>query len=157
MKRMVEPLTEKELWSKAIQYLARREYTRKELVDKLAKLSPDNIEAVLDSLESEGYQSDRRFTESFVRMRAAQGHGLNRIRFDLQKKGVSSNLLNEVLEELCVDWYEQAAEVYSRKYASVLKDSDYKEKSKRMRFMSQRGYSMDEIMHAISEHHSEID
>ncbi len=157
MKAMAEPLTEKELWSKAIQYLARREYTRKELVDKLGKLSPENVEAVLNSLESDGYQSDRRFTESFVRMRAAQGHGLNRIRFDLQKKGVGSNLLNEILEELCVDWYEQAAEVYSRKYALELNDSDYKEKSKRIRFMSQRGYSMDEIMHAISQHHSEID
>lgn len=157
MKWMAEPLTEKELWSKAIHYLARREYTRKELADKLGKLSPDNIELVLDSLESEGYQSDRRFTESFVRMRAAQGHGLNRIRFDLQKKGVGSSLLAEILEELCVDWYEHAAEVYSRKYASVLDDSDYKEKSKRMRFMSQRGYAMDEILHAISQHQNEID
>ncbi len=146
---MAEQLTEKELWNKAIQYLSRREYSRAELSTKLGRLSQGDIEAVLDSLEKDGYLSDRRFTESFIRMRVSQGHGLIRIRFDLQKKGVNAQLMSEVLEELDVDWYELASELYARKYSSLLEDSDYKERAKRMRFMSQRGYSMDEIQHAI--------
>lgn len=146
---MSEQLSEKELWNKAIQYLSRREYSRMELFAKLGKQSPEAVDSVLDSLEKEGYLSDRRFTESFIRMRAAQGHGLNRVRFDLKKKGVDTGLISEVLDELEMDWYELATEVYRRKYSQPLDQSDYKERSKRMRFMSQRGFSMDEIQYSL--------
>lgn len=146
---MSEQLSEKELWNKAIQYLSRREYSRMELFEKLGKQSPEAVDSVLDSLEKEGYLSDRRFTESFIRMRAAQGHGLNRVRFDLKKKGVDASLILEVLDELEMDWYELAAEVYRRKYSQPLDQSDYKERSKRIRFMSQRGFSMDEIQYSL--------
>ena len=146
---MSEQLSEKELWNKAIQYLSRREYSRMELFAKLGKQSPETVDSVLDSLEKEGYLSDRRFTESFIRMRAAQGHGLNRVRFDLKKKGVDTGLISEVLDELEMDWYELATEVYRRKYSQPLDQSDYKERSKRMRFMSQRGFSMDEIQYSL--------
>ncbi|MGI1669346.1 MAG: recombination regulator RecX [Neptuniibacter sp.] len=146
---MSEQLSEKELWNKAIQYLSRREYSRMELFAKLGKQSPEAVDSVLDSLEKEGYLSDRRFTESFIRMRAAQGHGLNRVRFDLKKKGVDTGLISEVLDELEMDWYELATDVYRRKYSQPLDKSDYKERSKRMRFMSQRGFSMDEIQYSL--------
>ena len=146
---MSEQLSEKELWNKAIQYLSRREYSRMELFAKLGKQSPEAVDSVLDSLEKEGYLSDRRFTESFIRMRAAQGHGLNRVRFDLKKKGVDTGLISEVLDELEMDWYELATDVYGRKYSQPLDKSDYKERLKRMRFMSQRGFSMDEIQYSL--------
>ncbi|MFY0676377.1 MAG: regulatory protein RecX [Neptuniibacter sp.] len=146
---MSEQLSEKELWNKALQYLSRREYSRMELFAKLGKQSPEAVDSVLDSLEKEGYLSDRRFTESFIRMRAAQGHGLNRVRFDLKKKGVDIGLISEVLDELEMDWYELATDVYRRKYSQPLDKSDYKERSKRMRFMSQRGFSMDEIQYSL--------
>lgn len=151
---MSEQLSEKELWNKAIQYLSRREYSRMELFAKLGKQSPEAVDSVLDSLEKEGYLSDRRFTESFIRMRTAQGHGLNRVRFDLKKKGVDASMIAEAIEELEIDWYQLAAEVYRRKYSLALDKSDYKERSKRMRFMSQRGFSMDEIQYSMesSEH-----
>lgn len=151
---MSEQLSEKELWNKSIQYLSRREYSRKELFVKLGKQSPEAVDSVLDTLEKDGYLSDRRFTESFIRLRVAQGHGLNRVRFDLKKKGVEASLISEVLEELEIDWYELATEVYRRKYSQPLHKTDYKERSKRMRFMSQRGFSMDEIRYSLenSEH-----
>jgi len=151
---MSEPLSEKELWNKSIQYLSRREYSRMELFSKLGKQSPEVVDSVLDSLEKHGYLSDRRFTESFIRMRVAQGHGLNRVRFDLKKKGVDASMISEVLDELEIDWFELAVEVYKRKYSQTLDKSDYKERSKRMRFMSQRGFSMDEIQYSLenSEH-----
>lgn len=143
---------DKDAWNKAIQLLSRREYSCKELSQKLARSSEGaDIDSVLNRLEEEGYLSDRRFCESFVRMRVGQGHGLIRIRFDLKQKGITSELLNRCLDDLDIDWFAEAEELYRRKYREPLVDKDFKERSKRMRFMSQRGFSMDEIQFAIEQ------
>jgi len=114
-----------------------------------------SIESVLGSLEEEGYLSDQRFTESFIRMRIGQGHGLIRIRFDLQRKGIANDLMQAVFEDMDIDWYELAVEQYRRKYSQPVPAGDYKERSKRMRFLSQRGFSMDEIQHAVASDHED--
>ncbi|PIE24959.1 MAG: recombinase RecA [Neptuniibacter caesariensis] len=142
--------SENELLRKAIDLLSRREYSKAELALKFERLaSQQTSEAVLHRLEELGYQSEQRFVESFVRMRVSQGHGLVRIRFDLSRKGITDDLLNEVLEGLNIDWYGQARELYARKYTDPLDVKDYKGKAKRMRFMAQRGYTMDEIHYAM--------
>ena len=145
----MKEVTAKDVWNKAISLLARREYSRYELTQKLAAIGADcDLNNVLDELEEAGYQSDRRYVESFVRMRVGQGHGLNRIRFDLGRKGVSNELLRACLDELQIDWFELAADLYQRKYPEPLAKGDYKGRSKRLRYMSQRGFSMDEINYA---------
>jgi len=154
---MDKQVTEKDVWNKAIALLARREYCRVELLKKLKAYSAEvEIEPILMRLEESGYLSDRRFTESFIRMRVAQGHGQIRIRFDLKSKGVQSDLVQEVLEEQENDWYQLANELYARKYSASSKELDYKERSRRMRFMSQRGFNIDEIKHAEEAFLSEV-
>ncbi|WP_286236856.1 regulatory protein RecX [Neptuniibacter halophilus] len=141
---------DKALWNKAISLLARREYSRAELEQKLKPLAEnENLDALLQALEEAGYQSDKRFTESFIRMRVGQGHGLIRIRFDLQRKGIESEQISECLDEMDMDWYENARELYQRKYAEPLQSGDHKTRNKRMRYLSQRGYTMDEIRYAL--------
>jgi len=145
--------TEQEAKNSALYLLSRREHSRKELAEKLAKRSESiRLADVLDELEQAGYLSDVRFTESFVRMRIGQGHGLIRIRFDLQRKGIQSDMLARVLEEMEPDWFELARELYRRKYRTVLDAADYKEKAKRVRYMSQRGFSMDQCLYAMAEY-----
>lgn len=145
-------VTERDIWHKAIDLLARREYSQGELSQKLRLMADDElVDGVLSKLEEEGYQSDRRFTESFIRMRVGQGHGLIRVKFDLNRKGISNTLLSEILEEMDLNWYAQAKELYARKYSSPLERGDFKAKAKRIRFMGQRGYSMDEIKYAMEQ------
>jgi len=143
--------TEQEAKNSAIQLLSRREHSRKELNDKLGGRSQNvDLEKVLDDLESNGYLSDHRFTESFIRMRISQGHGLIRIQFDLRRKGVGSELIAQILEEMDIDWYQQAVELYRRKYRTAIEEKDYKERSKRLRYMSQRGFSSEQCQYAMS-------
>lgn len=148
--------TQSEAKNAAIGLLARREHSRKELRDKLlARCESVDLDAVLDELESKGYQSDQRFTESFIRMRVGQGQGLIKIRFELQRKGIDNELIASAFEEADIDWFELAADLYTRKYRIALDSTDYKEKGKRMRFMSQRGFNAAQINFAIeaaSEH-----
>lgn len=142
--------TQAEAKNAAIGLLARREHSRKELRDKLlARCESVDLDAVLDELESKGYQSDQRFTESFIRMRIGQGQGLIKIRFELQRKGIDSELIVSSFELADIDWFALAAEMYARKYRAALVPHDYKEKSKRMRFMSQRGFNAAQINFAI--------
>ncbi|WP_432471935.1 regulatory protein RecX [Amphritea sp. HPY] len=144
--------TEQEAKSAALYLLSRREYSRKELTEKLAKKSESiGLDNVLNELVQSGYQSDRRFTESFIRMRIGQGHGLIRIRFDLQRKGIQSEMIEQVLESMEPDWFELAQELYRRKYRTALAANDYKDKAKRIRYMSQRGFSMDQCLYAMAE------
>lgn len=144
--------TEQEAKNAALYLLSRREYSRKELTEKLAKRSESiGLDDVLNELEQSGYQSDRRFTESFIRMRMGQGHGLIRIRFDLQRKGVQSEMTEQVLESMAPDWFELAQALYRRKYRTALTANDYKDRAKRIRYMSQRGFSMDQCLYAMAE------
>ena len=147
----MQTVTEKDIWNKAIQLLARREYSRAELATKLASFAAgQDVEPALQKLIAEGYLSDQRFTESFIRMRIGQGHGLIRIRFDLQKKGIAAELIEHALADMALDWFALALEQYQRKYRNKLMVDDYKEKNKRMRYLSQRGFAFDEIQYALS-------
>lgn len=144
--------TEQEAKNAALYLLSRREYSRKELAEKLAKRSESiGLDDVLNELEQSGYQSDRRFSESFIRMRIGQGHGLIRIRFDLQRRGIQSEMTEQVLESMEPDWFELAQELYRRKYRTALVVNDYKDKAKRIRYMTQRGFSMDQCLYAMAE------
>lgn len=135
--------------SAAFRLLARREYGRRELSQRLAQqYEAETVEAVLDELESEGYQSDRRYVEGFLRNRIAQGYGRKRIEYDLAQKQVPQALVAEVIEEYSPDWYALAADVWGRRFG-VAPGDDYKAYAKQMRYLLQRGFTSDEAKAAI--------
>ncbi|MCP1316121.1 regulatory protein RecX, partial [Halomonas sp. 707D7] len=86
----------------AIQLLARREYSRAELFDRLVKKSfeADDIQTCLDALEEQGLQSDARFAESFVRTRILRGQGVIRIKQELRLRGVNGEVLAAAIAEV---------------------------------------------------------
>ena len=148
----------------AMDLLTGREYSRAELATKLNKRfdSHTSIDQVLVQIAEEGLQSDKRFTEAYIRSRIYRGHGLNRIRQDIRQKGVADELVAVALEEADIDWFELAREVAERKFRLRKSEShrsstdhatdhaaSQKEKAKRMRFMQYRGFSYDQIKYAL--------
>jgi len=131
--------------SKVFSYLSRREYTRRELQDKCrTRDNADVLEIVLDYFSAEGYQSDERFCESFVRARKAQGKGPEKIRQDLRARGISSMLIEQYIEEANTTVDEDLTRVYTNKYRGV-PAKDQKEKARRLRFLVSRGFSPSKI------------
>lgn len=131
----------------AMNYLARREYSIKELVDKLSKkeLSSEAIELVVSELEQENLVSDERFVESFVRSKINSGQGPNKIRMGLQEKKVSENLINQHLGyDADIDWEKVIGQAYNSRYGER-PIQDFDDRSKRMRFLYQRGFPSDLI------------
>lgn len=131
--------------SRAFNLLSRREYTRQELREKCrVSDNSDVLEVVLDYLYKEGYQSDERFCEAFVRARRSQGKGPARIRQDLKMKGISASLIEQYIEEVNVSVDEDLARVYSNKYRGE-PVKDQKDKARRLRFLVSRGFSPSKI------------
>ncbi len=146
--------------------LARREHACHELASKLSrKFSPfiesddcplssdqfhDVIAEQIQRLTEENLQSDERFVESFINGRKAQGKGPLRIRQELEQRRVSSELIEAYLDESDEQWQELARQVYQRKYGSADAVA-YQEKSKRLRFMQYRGFSLCIIFSLINE------
>ncbi len=75
---------ESEIRALAFDYLARQECTQKQLRDKLLRRTKqfELVEKVLKQLVEDGYQSDKRYAEIYVRQKIESGHGAIKITFD---------------------------------------------------------------------------
>jgi regulatory protein len=134
----------------AINLLSRREYSRHEIFQKLSPRAQDQdeLEQVLDRLAELGYQSDQRFAESFLRSRIYRGLGQNRIVRELKEKGISLDMAMQAIEAEQPDWFELAALSATTKGRS-LDLNDYADRQKLFRYLSYRGFTVDEIKHAL--------
>jgi len=135
----------------AMNLLARREHSKRELIQKLKRRFPDNpstLEIELQRLEDENLQSDQRFAECFVRMRSERGYGLIRVQQDMRSRGLSDFEISEAIERADVDWSALAEEVFYKKFGDRAV-ADIKDKARRVRFMQYRGFSGDEYQHLL--------
>ncbi len=126
----------------AIYSLAMREHSRLELFNKLKVKDFSegvDLDKLLDELSENNYLNEERFTESFIRSRVNRGQGRLKITNELQRKGIPPSLIQLSMDKNEIDWYEIATIQLQKKYGT-LKPSDYKEKAKRMRFLSSRGF-----------------
>ena len=136
---------------KAMDYLARREHARGELLAKLerAGFNPDVSQDAVAQLVADGLQSDTRFVEAFVRSRINQGKGPARIRAELREHGVADSLTDDGLADAAQDWNELARAVRLKKFGSRL-PGDFKEKARQMRFLQSRGFDSDHVRFAVA-------
>jgi len=133
--------------------LARREHSRAELVEKLGRrgYDPALVSAEVDALADEGLQSDARFAEAFLRSRMERGEGPVRIRYELVRRGVDESLIEGCLAPVTEDWGGIAERVWRRRFEGRCPD-DLKERARQYRFLTQRGFSPDQIKAVWSIH-----
>jgi len=134
----------------ALELLARREHTRRELTRKLgARGFPDDLIApALDGLERSGALAEARFTETFVRSRVAKGQGPARIRAELKQRGVADEDAEGALREAQVDWLATIRAVRRKRFGPE-PPRDYRERARQARFLEYRGFGSAEIRAAL--------
>lgn len=147
-KKEPQELDEPAMRRKAVELLARREYSFLELEKKLLPLNGDEMVAyaALDWLVENGLQSDERFANMYVRSKAISGYGPIRIRLELSQKGVKEYLIEQAFEETQeeVDWEEEVDRLILKK-AKSLDLNDPKDKNKVMGYLQRRGFSLNQI------------
>ncbi len=136
---------------KAMDYLARREHGRAELLTKLTKSGFDaNVAAeAIAQLVDDGLQSDQRFVEMFVQSRIHRGKGPVKIRAELRERGINDGLIDSGLVEAEQDWHALAREVWGKKFGPD-QPVGFKEKARQMRFLQSRGFEVGQIQAAVS-------
>jgi len=126
--------------------LARREHSERELSRKLASRGYDEavIGETVDGLVADGLLSNDRFVESFVHSRYQRGQGPLKIRAELRERGIGDAMIEDCLESYTDRWRELAGEVREKKFGATL-PGDFRERSRQMRFLQQRGFDTEQI------------
>ncbi len=134
-----------------LRLLARREHSRRELLDRLALrgFNRDEVEPVIDGIAEQNWQNDERYTECYVRQRIQNGFGPMRIRYELQQRGINDADLDGKAEEQG-GWQNLLFDVYSGKYGDE-KSLTQNEWLQRSRFLQQRGFSGEMIKRLFAE------
>ncbi len=148
----MENIDEKELLLKgkkrALRLLERKDYSRKELSDRLKKdgYESEMIDKIIEYVDSYHYLDDSRVAESYVRSRS--GYKSKReIEYLLKQKGISDEEIDIALEEN----YENEEEVIRKqihKYhvtEDSLKEMSYEEKQKIAAKLYRKGFEPDKI------------
>ena len=136
---------------KAMDYLARREHGRAELINKLTKFGFEAATAddAVAELVEDNLQSDQRFVELFIASRISQGKGPVKIRADLRERDIGGGIVDIGLQDADQDWYASACAVREKKFGQEY-PADFNEKARQMRFLQSRGFDTEQIRAAVS-------
>ena len=145
-----EPLSSASLRARAIAALARREHSRQELERKLGALaeSEDQLSTILDQLQNEGLLSDQRYAESVSRVRG-QRYGNARVLHELRQKGVDSQDLELITQQLRETESTRIREVWQKRFNSLPQTPE--ETARQQRFLLQRGFPTELIYRLFRE------
>lgn len=144
-------MTSSDPLNRAAALLARREYARSELRERLLREYDDApaVDAALDTLETRRLLSDQRFAEALVHDHAARW-GNRRLAQELRRRGVADEMAAEVLAQAGADELARCREVWRRKYGETANDA--RERARQVRFLAGRGFSMSTIFKVTGEH-----
>ena len=136
----------------AFWHLQRRDHSEKELREKLARKTDNQqwIDTVINECLEYNYLNDGRFVESFIRASQNRGYGINRIKRDLQHKGIAADKLDNPFADDHYDYIASAAALLSKKYNKRLANQNIKQKA--MAFLQGKGHDFDDIFKAIELH-----
>ncbi|MGR6034909.1 MAG: regulatory protein RecX [Candidatus Nitrosoglobus sp.] len=133
-----------------LEMLSRREHSIWELQRKLVVRGYQSnlIEAVLVELCRDNLQSDQRFTENYIRSRVEHGFGPHRIAAELRERGVSTELIINCLKQED-QWDSQVIKARNKRFGQVI-PSSLKERNQQIRFLQYRGFTQEQINHALN-------
>ncbi|MDR0247727.1 MAG: recombination regulator RecX [Burkholderiales bacterium] len=124
-----------------IRMLARREYGRAELAQRLSQrgVAADEIESVLDEMAALGFLSDTRYAESLVRQK--QGRYAKRaIAYTLKERGLDRDTAEAALSALeTTDETDEALALWRKRFGTLPENE--RERNRQLRFLLSRGYS----------------
>ncbi len=137
---------------RAMHLLEKQDRSEKNLRDKLKEggYSEDIIDVAIDYINSYGYLDDARMAASHIRF-YQDSRSKQRLRQDLMNKGVSSEVIDRVLEE---EYTGSEEELIKRLLEKKKYDPDtatYEDRGKIYRFLASKGFSSESINRVLKQ------
>lgn len=136
-----------------------RDHSEKEIRQKLShKYDEQSVDTAVEKLLDLGLVNDRRYAELLTReLFERKKYGKNRVKSELFRKGISSDIINEVLEEYEnenePDNVQTIVDIIRKKYYNKLNDE--KSRQKVVAAFVRLGYSFSDIRQAMREFSSD--
>jgi regulatory protein len=135
--------------STALKIFERSYKTEKEMIEKLQSRDfPDEvIQRVISFMKEYAFIDDEKYTQMYVKDKI-KNRGRNRIKYDLLRKGVDEEIINNKINSFdSEEEIDIAIELGSKKYNSIIKreQDQRKIKQKLSQFLLSRGYTWDTI------------
>ena len=135
-------LTNDVILKKVLRYCAYQDRCVQEVRNKLSTFDiPDSEKVkILKLLIDEGYLDDERYASTFVRSKIhLKKWGVNKIRMALKMKGISDEIISNVLSEIDPEIYRE--ELIKVLKAKKINETDpYKRRAKLAQYAMQKGY-----------------
>lgn len=131
----------------AIRLLARREHSRREMVQKLRKrgFASADIHPLLSQLEQDNLLSETRFIGMMVRTRTQKGVGPLKIIAELQKHGVSQKDIENDEDWQNTDWITLGQKALIKRFGEAVSPNDSATQIQLKRFLNGRGFKQEQI------------
>ena len=126
----------------AVRYLARRDFSRAELAQRLGRrgIDADAIERTLDELTASGYLSDERYAAAVVAQRTGR-YGKRAIAYALKEKGVDAAAAQTAMAPLAhVDEFDHAQALWKQRFGKP--PANDRDKARQVRFLQARGFGL---------------
>lgn len=137
-----------ELLQKAYHFLSLRDHSIKEISDKLKRKSDNKveIEEVIAHLKKNGYLDDLSFAGKYVAYRLGRGNvGHQKIRYELLKKGVKKEYIDQVFATNEYNEVELARDLLEKKSKSLAGLEDFQKRNKLFSYFKNRGFKPETI------------
>lgn len=155
--KKVEESSQEGAYLHSLRLLARQDYSKKKLQEKLKikGFDEEHIQQAIEELEDKNYQSDERYTEAKIKQLAHKNYAAGHIQRSLETEGIKIELekIYEVFEQSGVseDDQIQALVLKKRPNASWAKNTpeSYKLRSKAIQYALQKGHDYAEIKRVL--------
>ena len=143
-----------DILSKLYRFLTYQERCTQDIKRKLNQLDiPEHYHSdYIQHLVEENYLNEERFCQSFAESKLRSNKwGKKKVLFALRKKGIDSNLIDEVLEGFPKNEYKEIAlQLAQKKNRTITTDDQWKRKQRIYNYLAQKGFE-NEVIRATLE------
>lgn len=127
---------------KGYKLISRKEYSRRELFNKLNFIYKDSdiVNSVLDNFEEKSYINDYDYAKMYIK---SKKFGRQRMTYELSIRGINQKIIDSIYDEIEID--------EKNEIKKMLKKVEGKEYRKKVEFFLRRGYNLEDILEIIKD------
>ena len=135
----------KSAFEKSLDYLGRRMYTKKELIERLTQkgYTKEVSEKVIEKLEEYRYIDDKLFAKQFFQSNPHLSKKV--LKGKLMQKGVANDIISEIIDERTGESEFDLCLLQAKKYLKSKKINDIKDIQKMQASLARKGFDFDTI------------